>query len=56
LKALVLGKWNQPFHFRTRAGWCECFARHGFRAEVRDAAEGLPFANLLFRLTAVPRG
>jgi len=51
LKALTFGAWRQPFHFRTEAEWRECFARHGLRADVRDESEGLPFANLLFRLT-----
>jgi len=55
LKALACGAWRQEFHFRTRADWCACFARHGLQAQVRDAREGLPFANLLFRLTAPPR-
>jgi hypothetical protein len=51
LKAMTFGAWRQPFHFRTEAEWRECFARHGLRADVRDGGEGLPFANLLFRLT-----
>ena len=51
LKALTFGAWRQSFHFRTEAEWRECFARHGLRADVRDESDGLPFANLLFRLT-----
>ncbi len=56
LKALLVGAWRQTFHFRTQADWCACFARHGLRADVQSASDGLPFANLLFRLTAERRG
>jgi uncharacterized protein (DUF2062 family)/2-polyprenyl-3-methyl-5-hydroxy-6-metoxy-1,4-benzoquinol methylase len=51
LKALVFGAWKQEFHFRSRAEWLDLFQRHGLRADVKGAAEGTPFANLLFRLT-----
>ena len=51
VKAFAIGAWRQQFCFRTRAGWLECFARHGFEAEVRPMGQGTPFANLLFRLT-----
>lgn len=54
LKALAVGRWRQPLHFRTRDEWLACFARHGFEAEVRPMGTGTPFANLLFRLTARP--
>jgi O-methyltransferase involved in polyketide biosynthesis len=55
VKALMLGSWRQPFHFRTRAEWLECFRRLGFDAAVRPAEGLVPFANVLFRLTAASR-
>jgi uncharacterized protein (DUF2062 family)/2-polyprenyl-3-methyl-5-hydroxy-6-metoxy-1,4-benzoquinol methylase len=51
LKALALGQWRQRFHFRSAAGWSECFARHGFRTTVREMGSGTPFGNVLFSLT-----
>jgi len=51
LKALAIGRWRQPFCFRTREAWLECFDRHGFDAEERPMGAGTPFANVLFRLT-----
>jgi uncharacterized protein (DUF2062 family)/SAM-dependent methyltransferase len=54
LKAIAVGVRGQRFCFRTRAEWLECFARHGFDAEVRPMGAGTPFANLLFRLTVKP--
>ena len=53
LKALAVGVRGQRFHFRTRAEWLACFARHGFHASVQSMGEGTPFANLLFSLTVV---
>ena len=54
LKALAAGVRGQRFCFRTRAQWLECFARHGFEANVQPMGQGTPFANLLFRLTVKP--
>ena len=54
LKAFAVGAWRQRFSFRTRREWLDCFARHGFDAEVRPMGGGTPFANLLFRLTVKP--
>jgi uncharacterized protein (DUF2062 family)/SAM-dependent methyltransferase len=61
LKALAVGRWRQPFHFRSADEWTTCFARLGLRSEVRPMGEGTPFGNILFRLTqaadqAVPSG
>jgi uncharacterized protein (DUF2062 family)/predicted methyltransferase len=55
LKAIAFGTRHQSFHARTEAEWRECFARRGFRADVRPMSAGTPFANVLFRLTAEPR-
>jgi uncharacterized protein (DUF2062 family) len=52
-KLIVSGAWRQPFHPRTETDWRACFARHGFRTEVRPMGKP-PFANLLFRLTVEP--
>jgi SAM-dependent methyltransferase len=51
-KALVLGSWRQPFHFRSRGEWLACFAALGLHATVRPMGAGTPFANVLFRVTA----
>jgi len=56
LKAIAFGTRHQSFHARTEAEWRECFARRGFRTDVRPMGEGTPFANVLFRLTAEPAG
>jgi SAM-dependent methyltransferase len=50
-KALALGSWRQPFHFRTEADWIACFVRLGFHAISRPPEAGEPFANVLFHLT-----
>lgn len=50
LKALLVGRWRQRFHFRTVAEWRDCFATHGLQGEVQDMAAGTPFANVLFIL------
>jgi hypothetical protein len=55
LKALALGHWRQPFHFRTPDEWLACFASHGLAGQVRPMDAGTPFANVLFRVT-VPAG
>jgi uncharacterized protein (DUF2062 family) len=51
LKALVCGNWRQPFHFRTRTEWVDCFAGLGLDAQVCADGESTPFANVLFRVT-----
>ena len=51
LKALVGGNWHQPFHFRTRTEWVDCFAGLGLDAQVCADGESTPFANVLFRVT-----
>ena len=53
LKAIAFRTRDQTFHARTEAEWRECFARRGFRTDVRPMGEGTPFANVLFRLTKV---
>lgn len=50
LKAVAIGRWRQPFHFRTLADWRDFFTRLGWQVETRAMAEGTPFANVLFRL------
>jgi uncharacterized protein (DUF2062 family) len=53
IKALAFGHWRQRFHFRTAAEWADCFARHGFRSELREMSAGTPFANVLFSLSPI---
>ena len=50
MKALVVGRWRQTFHFRTASEWRAVFASAGFEVETRSMGEGTPFANVLFRL------
>jgi SAM-dependent methyltransferase len=52
IKAIVLGMWRQSFHARTENEWRACFERCGFHVEVWPMAGDMPFANVLFRLTA----
>ena len=54
LKALACGAWQQPFHFRTRTEWLNCFAHLGLDAQVCSHDGRTPFANVLFRVTARP--
>lgn len=51
LKALAIGHWRQPFHFRRPDEWLACFASHGLMGQVRPMGAGTPFANVLFRVT-----
>ena len=51
VKALALGHWRQPFHFRTADEWLGCFASHGLDGQVQPMSAGTPFANVLFRVT-----
>ncbi len=55
LKAIVTGNWRQRFHFRTVAGWIECFEHAGFEVAPQPAGDGTPFANVLFVLTLSAR-
>jgi uncharacterized protein (DUF2062 family)/SAM-dependent methyltransferase len=55
LKALLVGRWRQAFHFRTAEEWKQCFANAGFHVEARGTGEGTPFGNILFILTRPPR-
>lgn len=55
VKAMLTGNWRQRFHFRTAKEWTACFARLGFRVEVRGTGKGTPFANVLFVLTGRER-
>jgi len=55
LKAIAFRTRHQSFHAPTEAEWLDCFARRGFRTDVRRMGEGTLFVNLLFRLTAEPR-
>jgi SAM-dependent methyltransferase len=52
IKALAIGHWGQPFHFRSASEWVACFARMGLVAESHQMGQGTPFGNVLFRLTA----
>ena len=54
-KAVLTGNWRQTFHYRTVEEWTVCFARLGFRVDVRGTGEGTPFANVLFVLTGRAR-
>jgi uncharacterized protein (DUF2062 family) len=53
LKAIAFGTRHQGFHARTEEEWRQCFAKRGFRSDVRPMGGGTPFANVLFRLTKV---
>jgi SAM-dependent methyltransferase len=54
-KAVLTGNWRQTLHFRTVEEWTVCFARLGFRVDVRGTSVGTPFANVLFVLTGRAR-
>ena len=51
LKAVITGRWHQPFHFRTTADWAAFFERLGFSVATRHQGQGTPFANFLFVLS-----
>ena len=46
-KALVTGRWQQRFTFRTAAGWRTLLHEEGFVPHVQPMGEGTPFANVL---------
>jgi uncharacterized protein (DUF2062 family)/SAM-dependent methyltransferase len=47
LKSIVVGRWRQPFHFRTSSAWASLLTREGLQVAVQPLAEGTPFANIL---------
>ena len=49
LKSIVVGRWRQPFHFRTSSAWASLLSREGLHVAVQPLAEGTPFANVLLR-------
>lgn len=49
LKAIAVGRWRQPFYFRTAGGWASMLGKHGLQVAVQAMNEGTPFANLLVR-------
>jgi SAM-dependent methyltransferase len=49
LKALLVGRWRQRFHFRTGDAWAALLARHGLQVAEQPANAGTPFANVLIR-------
>jgi uncharacterized protein (DUF2062 family)/2-polyprenyl-3-methyl-5-hydroxy-6-metoxy-1,4-benzoquinol methylase len=55
LKAMVIGRWRQPFHFRSTGGWHTCLAALGLEADTRPMGQGTPFGNVLFRVSVPAR-
>jgi uncharacterized protein (DUF2062 family) len=51
LKNLFVGNWRQTFYFRSVAEWERLFAAHGWHAVAQPMADGMPFANVMFRLS-----
>lgn len=51
LKVLAGGMWRDPFSFRSREEWIECFRKLGFAAELRPLRGAERSGNLLFRLS-----
>ncbi len=47
LAALLQGRWERRFHFRTATGWVDLLRRFGFEAEARPNGDATPFANVL---------
>jgi hypothetical protein len=54
--ALVQGRWERRFHFRTTAGWVDLLSRSGFAAEAVPNADATPFANVLITARRVAHG
>ena len=54
--ALLQGRWERRFHFRTAAGWVDLLSRFGFAAEAVPNGDATPFANVLItaRRVALP--
>lgn len=55
VKAVLFGRWQQQFHFRSVREWTLYFERAGFQVARRGAGAGTPFGNLLFVLTRPER-
>jgi hypothetical protein len=53
LVALLQGRWERHFHFRTSQGWVDLLARFGFAAAAAPNDEATPFANVLIRARRV---
>jgi trans-aconitate methyltransferase/uncharacterized protein (DUF2062 family) len=51
--ALLQGRWERQFHFRTAQGWLDLLARFGFAADANPNDEATPFANVLIRARRV---
>jgi uncharacterized protein (DUF2062 family) len=49
LKSIVVGRWRQPFHFRTSGAWASLLSNEGLHVVVQPLADGTPFANVLVR-------
>jgi hypothetical protein len=49
LKSIAVGRWRQPFHFRTSSAWASLLNREGLHVAVQRLGEGTPFANVLLR-------
>jgi hypothetical protein len=49
LKSIAVGRWRQPFHFRTSSAWASLLSREGLDVAVQPLGEGTPFANFLLR-------
>ena len=49
LKSIGVGRWRQPFHFRTSTAWASLLSREGLHVAVQPLAQGTPFANFLLR-------
>jgi hypothetical protein len=47
LKAMAIGNFQQPFHFRSADEWRSRLAAAGLRVKVRPMGTGTPFANVL---------
>jgi uncharacterized protein (DUF2062 family)/SAM-dependent methyltransferase len=50
LKAMAIGRWRQPFHFRSTGEWLSCLQGLGLDADTRPMGQGTPFGNVLFRV------
>lgn len=51
LKLFAAGVWRDPFSFRRREGWLDCFGRLGFTARLCPLPGESTSGNLLFRLS-----
>jgi hypothetical protein len=53
LVALLQGRWERRFHFRTSQDWVGLLARFGFVADAAPNDEATPFTNVLIRARRV---